>query len=432
MPQLTWQNRITRYGEESPDQLLAHPLNFRTHPKSQQDALSGVLGEVGVVQNVIVNERTGHVVDGHLRISLAMRENQTTIPVTYVDLSPEEEALILATLDPISAMAGADRDKLDELLRDVSTSDAAVMEMLSDLAESAGVVGFGTTEGLTDPDEVPDPPAEPITQPGDLWLLGRHRLLCGDSTKAEDVARLMAGEKAACVFTSPPYAVGVDYGETYQDTIDDLRVLLRAVVPMWPNVIASGGFAVVNFGDVASGKHIAETDEPCEYPMALEYWPIFRDAGYVLWSRRIWCKPNPRVHSLQCIGSNRAATDWEHIWTWKVPGRARIERVDGEMRSALGWIDTTRQEGVEVGKDTHGAGMATSIASHMLAVHSNLGEIVFDPFGGTGTTLIAAGQIGRVCYLTEINPSYCDIILRRWEQFTGQTATRAAEAMAAD
>jgi hypothetical protein len=133
MPQSTWQNRITRYGEESPDQLLAHPLNFRTHPKSQQDALSGVLGEVGVVQNVIVNERTGHVVDGHLRIQLAMRDNQTTIPVTYVDLSAEEEALILATLDPISAMAGADRDKLDELLLDVSTSDASVMAMLSDL-----------------------------------------------------------------------------------------------------------------------------------------------------------------------------------------------------------------------------------------------------------------------------------------------------------
>ncbi len=136
----TWQNRIVRYAEEAPDQLLAHPLNFRMHPKHQQDALSGVLTEVGVVQNIIVNERTGHVVDGHLRISLAMRQNQPTVPVTYVDLSESEEALILATLDPISALATADADKLRELLDDVSTGDAAVMQMLSDMAEREGVI----------------------------------------------------------------------------------------------------------------------------------------------------------------------------------------------------------------------------------------------------------------------------------------------------
>lgn len=136
----SWQNRITRYGEASPDQLLAHPLNFRTHPKHQQDALSGVLHDVGVVQNIIVNERTGHVVDGHLRISLALRDKQPTVPVTYVDLSEAEEALILATLDPISALADADSDKLRQLLEDVSTGDAALMQMLSDLAEESGVV----------------------------------------------------------------------------------------------------------------------------------------------------------------------------------------------------------------------------------------------------------------------------------------------------
>jgi len=143
-PLPAWKNRIVGYGEESPDQLLANPANFRTHPRNQQDTLSGILSEVGVVQNVIVNKRTGYVVDGHLRISLAMREHQPTVPVTYVDLSEAEESLILATLDPISAMATADRDKLDELLRDVSTSDAAVMQMLSDLAEQEGVTEFAS------------------------------------------------------------------------------------------------------------------------------------------------------------------------------------------------------------------------------------------------------------------------------------------------
>jgi ParB-like chromosome segregation protein Spo0J len=135
-----WQSRITRYGEEPPDQLLANPINWRTHPKNQQATLSGVLAEVGIVQNVIVNERTGHVVDGHLRVSLAMREGQPTVPITYVDLSEAEEALILATLDPIAAMAGTDADNLAALLDQTSTTNADVMAMLSELAEREGVV----------------------------------------------------------------------------------------------------------------------------------------------------------------------------------------------------------------------------------------------------------------------------------------------------
>lgn len=135
-----WQNRITGYGEEAPDQLLANPRNFRTHPASQTDALAGVLSEVGVVQNVIVNARTGFVVDGHARIALALRTGQPTIPITYVDLSEDEEAVILATLDPLAAMAGTDAAKLDDLLREVSTGDAAVQAMLDALAVEAGIV----------------------------------------------------------------------------------------------------------------------------------------------------------------------------------------------------------------------------------------------------------------------------------------------------
>jgi len=135
-----WQNRIVGYGEERPDDLLANPRNFRVHPKHQQSALSGVLSEVGVVQNVLVNRRTNTLIDGHLRVTLAMRSNQQTIPVTYVDLTDAEEALILATFDPISALAATDAAQLEALLRDVSTSDAAVMQMLADLASDAGVI----------------------------------------------------------------------------------------------------------------------------------------------------------------------------------------------------------------------------------------------------------------------------------------------------
>lgn len=138
----SWQNRITRYSDEAPDQLLANPRNWRTHPDSQAAALRGVLADVGWVQNVIANERTGHLIDGHLRVMEAMKSGQAAIPVTWVNVSEEEEALILATLDPLAAMAGTDAAQLDALLRDVSTDSPAIQAMLDELATEAGIVNI--------------------------------------------------------------------------------------------------------------------------------------------------------------------------------------------------------------------------------------------------------------------------------------------------
>jgi hypothetical protein len=123
------------YDNVAPDQLLANPKNFRVHPRHQQDALKGVLSEVGWVQDVIVNVRTNTVVDGHLRVMLALRHNEPTIPVKYVDLSQAEEDLVLATLDPIAALAGTDSAKLSELLDTVSAQDEALLTMLADLSD---------------------------------------------------------------------------------------------------------------------------------------------------------------------------------------------------------------------------------------------------------------------------------------------------------
>lgn len=139
----TWRNRIVGEGEEAPDQLLANPRNARRHPQAQQQALADVLDQVGVVQRVIVNQRTGFVVDGHARIALALRQGQPTIPVLYVDLDEREEALVLATLDPIGAMATYDSAALDALLGEVDTGSAALQTMLDELATEAGLYGLG-------------------------------------------------------------------------------------------------------------------------------------------------------------------------------------------------------------------------------------------------------------------------------------------------
>lgn len=133
----SWRNRIVGHGAESPDRLAANPRNWRLHPKSQQDALVGVLADVGWVQDVVVNQTTGFILDGHLRVATALAAGQASIPVVYVDLTPDEEALILATLDPLGAMAEADTTQLRSLLADVTTDSAAVQTILTELAEAA-------------------------------------------------------------------------------------------------------------------------------------------------------------------------------------------------------------------------------------------------------------------------------------------------------
>lgn len=138
-------SRIVGEGEEAPDQLMANPLNWRTHPKAQVDALEGLLRQVGWVQRVIVNRRTGHVVDGHARVMLAMRRGEQSMPVLYVDLSEDEERLVLAALDPIGGLATTDAEKLAELLADVSAEDAGLQALLDDLAQQIGA-GVGEAD----------------------------------------------------------------------------------------------------------------------------------------------------------------------------------------------------------------------------------------------------------------------------------------------
>ena len=169
-----WQNRITRYGEAAPGELLANEKNWRTHPQAQQDALEGALRTVGVVQNIIVNERSGKLLDGHLRVEMAIRSGQPTVPITFVDLSDEEEALILATIDLVTGLAGTNQELLDSLITDIRLRDLG-MELamgLNDLLNSLSPdPSLAAAEGE---DEVPAVPVNPVTRPNDLWLLGGH------------------------------------------------------------------------------------------------------------------------------------------------------------------------------------------------------------------------------------------------------------------
>ena len=152
-----YKNRIIGSGEESLDDILFNPRNWRIHPLSQQDALKGVLEEVGWVQQVIINKRTGNLIDGHLRCQLAAREGNKIIPVLYVDIDEAEEELVLATLDPIAGMAATDKAKLDRLFQDINSDNENVQKLISEIAEKEGVLGeLPTLEELEEKYGEPD------------------------------------------------------------------------------------------------------------------------------------------------------------------------------------------------------------------------------------------------------------------------------------
>jgi len=142
-----WKNRICGYSEEDPQALLSHPCNFRVHGEAQTAAMEGSLSTVGIVQNVVVSKRTNRILDGHLRVGLAVRDKQPRVPVTWVDLEPHEEDAVLATMDPIGAMAEIDQAKLDELLASVEIVDPALTDMLDSMRETAGAATFQDVEG---------------------------------------------------------------------------------------------------------------------------------------------------------------------------------------------------------------------------------------------------------------------------------------------
>ena len=157
-------NRIVGSGEEQLDQIMFNPRNWRIHPLNQQDALKGVLEEVGWVQQVIINKRTGNLIDGHLRCQLAAREGNKTIPVLYVDIDEAEEELVLATLDPIAGMAATDKQKLDELFAGIESENEQVNALIQEIAEKNGIEEIGADKWQDAFGSLPDEDRAPFQQ----------------------------------------------------------------------------------------------------------------------------------------------------------------------------------------------------------------------------------------------------------------------------
>jgi len=419
-----------RLEYRSPAELAENPLNWRRHPDTQLSALSDVITEVGWAGACLFNERTGRLIDGHARRKVAIEQGCEKVPVLVGDWSEADEAKILATLDPLAAMAEADAAALDALLRDVQTGSQAVADMLTGLATEAGVIPKDVTPGAGG-DEFDATPEEGPTRTavGEVWVIGgKHRLIVGDNTAPENVRRLMDGKTVGLCFTSPPYAQQRDYGEAAKEKVQDWHALMCgtfANLPMDP-----AGQVLVNLGLIhRDGEWVPYWDGWIEW-MRQQGWRRFGwyvwDQGSGLpgdWSGRlapsfefIFHFNREAVKALHCVekkGENirKANPKWSAL-------RDKDGTVN-QMTSPDACLNTHkipdsvirayRSGRVEIG---HPATFSVGFAS--CVVEAWPGD-VYDPFLGSGTTLVAAHRLGRTCYGCELECRYADVILKRAE-----------------
>lgn len=442
-----WPDRIVGEDRVDPRTLVPNPRNWRTHPEGQARVLSGVMSEIGIVQRVIVNRRTGRLVDGHLRVKLAIQSGVRRLPVAYVDLSEEEERVVLATFDPIAGLADADARVLTDLIAQTEAQDPAIRDLLETMRRAADptydpddhdVPGGAENEdgGAVAERDVPD--AEPDraeelrakwrTDHGQLWLIssvtvpGRtHRLIVGDCTDRKVVARLFMAEgllatphdtqqralvKADCVWTDPPY--GVDYvGKTGDaltirgDGLRDLLDLLTAFMRQTEEVAREGAPYYVCHGD-KNADVLRQALAAC---------------GWAFRQNLIWVK-----HHFVMGGSDYHPMH-EPVAYGFLPGPAigRLAATDSSKRGVRNWHGPDNATTVlpvdrPSASETHPTTKPVPLVAAMLRNSTGVGSLVYDPFAGSGATLAAAESLGRVSYACEIDPKYAAVTLERMQR----------------
>ena len=269
-----------------------------------------------------------------------------------------------------------------------------------------------------DAEVVPEPPAEPVTRPGDLWLLGDHRLLCGDATDGDDVARLMDGKRAVLMATDPPYLVDYDGGNHPQT---------------WANGGKAGKDPTRHWDAYTDHEHSVAFYESY-LTVALEHALATRPVVYQWFGAmrapivfEAWERVGLLAHqTLIWVKSRVVLTHSHYMWDYEpclygwLKGRQPKRKPPAEAR-AVWAIDSIVEDGAG---GVHPTMKPLECFRRPIAYHTTPGELIYEPFAGSGTALIAAQQLGRVCYAMELSPAFCDVIVARWERFTGQKAVR--------
>jgi DNA modification methylase len=372
------------------------------------EAVAASLKAFGFRQPVVVDVE-GVVVVGHTRLKAAQKLGMTHVPVhVAADLTPAQAKAYRLADNQTASIADWDYQLLPLELAGLKEMDFDLGLLGFDPKDRDRLMNFGGGAGLSDPDEVPPVPENPVTQPGDLWILGDHRLLCGDGTKAGDVAHLLEGAKPFILVTDPPY--GVDYD------------------PAWRH--RSGLNNSKRVGKVTNDSRVDWTDAYKLFPGHVAYvWHAgrfaadltlnLRDAGFEVRTQIIWRK------SRFAIG--RGHYHWQHEPCWYAVREGGSAKWCGDRTQSTVWDIDARDQDTET---VHAAQKPVDAMARPIRNHGDKKDGVYDPFLGSGTTVIAAEMSGRNCFGMEISPAYCDVAAQRWSKFTGKEARRVPAAAA--
>jgi DNA modification methylase len=397
------------------DKLLPYVRNARLHSDEQVAQIAASIAEFGFVNPCLVGA-DGVLVAGHGRLAAARKLGLTTVPVVVLDhLTPtQRRALVLA----------------DNRLAELATWDDALLrvelEALQDEGFDLDLTGFDADaladllageepehEGQTEDDAVPDVPEEPVSQPGDVWLLGPHRLVCGDATTAEAFALLLPdGERADMVFTDPPY--NVNYANSAKDKLRGKhRPILNDALGEGFYDFLYDALALIN-AHARGAIYVAMSSSELDTLQA-----AFRAVGGHWSTFIIWAK---NTFTLGRADYQRQYEPILYGWSEGAERHWCGDRDQGDV-----WQIKKPQK-----NDLHPTMKPVELVERAIRNSSRPGDVVLDPFGGSGTTLIAAEKAGRVARLIELDPKYTDVIVRRWQDWTGKQATREADGLAFD
>jgi DNA modification methylase len=389
------------------ERVTGNPRNPNTHPTSQIELLAKIISAQGWRAPITVSTRSGFVVRGHGRLEAARVLKLEQVPVDWQDYASEaDEWADMIADNRLAELAEIDTSTLKDLLQDLDTGEFDMdltgfeHSELELLFTAAAIAGPDVIE-----DEAPEPPEDPVTKPGDLWVLGEHRLLCGDATKSDDVKRLMVGRDADMVFTDPPWnvAIGLDSNPRHRQRPGLVNDNLSP-----QDFHDFLGMVALQIAAVANG------DVYCV--LGASEWPsldfALRGAGLHWSATVIWVKDT------FVLGRSKYHRRYEPIWYgWPKKGTSTF--CDRRDLDDVWEIPRPRKS------EEHPTMKPVALVARALDHSSKAGDCVLDLFLGSGTTLIAAEQLGRVCYGLELDPAYCDVIVKRWETFTGKEASRS-------
>jgi site-specific DNA-methyltransferase (adenine-specific) len=388
------------------ERLRPYERNARTHSAEQVAQIAASIVEFGFTNPILVDSHDG-IIAGHGRLMAASELGLKTVPVVVLDhLSERQRKAYILADNQLALNAGWDTDLLRAELQDLAEqdfdltligfSDDELADLLPDVEELP-------PEGA-DEEAVPEAPAEPVTKPGDVWLLGKHRVMCGDSTAITEVERLMAGGKADLLLTDPPYNVAYE-GKTAEaltiqnDSMsdDDFRQFLRDVYSTADSVMNPGAVFYIWHAD-SEGYN---------------FRGAAHDVGWQVRQCLIWNKNS--------LVMGRQDYHWKHepcLYGWK-EGAGHYWGSDRSQTTVLDFNRPSRN-------GEHPTMKPVELFQYQVENSSKRKGVVLDLFGGSGTTAIACEKTGRYARLMELDPRYCDVIVKRWQAFTGKRATLEA------